>query len=320
MHLINSKSLEMEEFIGQGTPPFDYGIPPYAILSHTWGEGEVTFQNMQGSEAQNKAGFSKILSFCEQAKRDGFEWVWVDTCCIDKTSSAELSEAINSMFTWYQQAAVCYAFLEDVPPLNPFFPEIEFKQARWFKRGWCLRELMAPGRVEFYAADWTDIGTKWSLHHQIEDTTGIPSEILVGPRSLMTSYTIAQKMSWASERATTRIEDQAYCLSGIFGISMPLLYSEGERAFIRLQEEILKQTEDYSLLLWTDASKLDRIGFETSGSVLPHSPSVFPRNSLYESSQQRCEYQNIKSIFLYQTLNLQKYCHRYHLRNGILHR
>lgn len=135
-----------------------------------------------------------------------------------------------------------------------FFPEIEFKQARWFKRGWCLQELIAPGRIEFYAADWTDIGTKWSLYRQIEDTTGIPSEILVGPSSLMNSYTIAQKMSWASERDTTRKEDQAYCLLGIFGISMPLLYGEGERAFIRLQEEILKQTEDYSLLLRTDES------------------------------------------------------------------
>lgn len=111
MRLINSKSLEMEEFIGRGIPPFGYGIPPYAILSHTWGKEEVTFQDMQGSEAQNKAGFSKILSCCEQAKRDGLEWVWIDTCCIDKTSSTELSEAINSMFAWYEESAVCYAFL-----------------------------------------------------------------------------------------------------------------------------------------------------------------------------------------------------------------
>ncbi len=296
----------MEEFIGRGIPPLSYGIPPYAILSHTWGKEEVTFQDIQGSEAQNKAGFSKILSCCEQAKRDGLEWVWIDTCCIDKTSSTELSEAINSMFAWYQESTVCYAFLEDVSPLNPFFPENEFKQARWFKRGWCLQELIAPRRVEFYAADWTDIGTKWSLHQQIEDTTGIPSEILLGPRSLITSYTIAQKMPWASERDTTRIEDQAYCLLGIFGISMSLLYGEGKRAFIRLQEEILKQTEDYSLLLWTDESSTDSFGTWTFGGVLPPSPRVFPRNGLFEPSQNRCDYRNIKSIFLHRDSDASK--------------
>jgi hypothetical protein len=155
------------------------------------------------------------------------------------------------MFEWYRYSAVCYALLEDVPPLNPFSPEDEFQHARWFNRGWCLQELIAPSKVEVYAADWTELGTKWSLHHQIEATTGITSDILLNKTDLA-SYTIAQRFSWTSRRETTRQEDQAYCLLAIFGISMPLLYGEGQHAFIRLQEEILRQTEDYSLLLWTD--------------------------------------------------------------------
>jgi hypothetical protein len=296
MRLINSKSLEMGEF-------FDQNIPPYAILSHTWGKAEVSFQDMQRSEAQNKAGFPKILSCCEQAKYDGFEWVWVDTCCIDKTSSAELSEAINSMYAWYRDSEVCYALLEDVPRLNPFFPKKEFERARWFRRGWCLQELIAPSKVEFYAADWTEIGTKWSLRDQIEHITGIPSDVLRSPN--LASYTIAQKMSWASDRATTRKEDQAYCLLGIFEISMPLLYGEGERAFLRLQEEILRQTEDYSLLLWAKERHCTEYNASSpppqgSLGVLAPSPKAFDRQGPHVSPGGACDYPNIKSFFLNQ--------------------
>jgi hypothetical protein len=289
VRLINSKSLQMEEF-------FDQNIPPDAILSHTWGKEEVTFQDMQRSDEQNKAWFFKVLNCCEQAKQNGLEWVWVDTCCIDKTSSAELSEAINSMFAWYRDSAVCYALLEDVPPLNPIFPENEFKRARWFKRGWCLQELIAPAKVEFYSADWTDIGTKWSLRRQVEDTTGISSDVFLSELNLG-SYTVAQKMSWASRRETTRQEDEAYCLLGIFGISMPLLYGEGRRAFLRLQEEILRHTEDYSLLLWTDN---DSAGpQQCSAGVLALFPDMFPREGPYASSQKLWGYRNIKSVFVH---------------------
>ena len=172
MRLLNSTSLELSEF-------YDTEIPPYAILSHTWGTGEVTLQDIQRPDVQSKAGFSKIMGCCNQAKLDGIEWVWIDTCCIDKTSSAELSEAINSMYAWYKDSEVCYAFLADVPPLDPFFPTDAFEKARWFKRGWCLQELIAPRKIEFYAADWTEIGTRWSLHSQIERITGIPAAFLL---------------------------------------------------------------------------------------------------------------------------------------------
>jgi hypothetical protein len=288
MRLLNSKSLELSEF-------YDTEIPPYAILSHTWGKEEVTLQDIQRPDVQNKAGFAKIMGCCNQAKLDGIEWVWIDTCCIDKTSSAELSEAINSMYAWYKDSEVCYAFLADVPPLDPFFPKDAFEKARWFKRGWCLQELIAPRKIEFYAKDWTEIGTKWSLHSQIERITGIPADFLL-QNTALANYTAAQKMSWASERRTTRREDEAYCLLGIFGISMPLLYGEGRRAFYRLQEEMMKQTEDYSLFLWMESgSNLQSLYLP---GVFAPSPASFPIAGPYSSSGKHCSYRNIKSIFL----------------------
>ncbi|KXX74108.1 Vegetative incompatibility protein HET-E-1 [Madurella mycetomatis] len=224
-------------------------VPPYAILSHTWGDQEVTFQEIDMPEREKKKGFAKILGCCRQAQMDLIEWVWIDTCCIDKSSSAELSEAINSMYAFYRNAEICYVFLEDVPGPDPNFPLDQFVAARWFTRGWCLQELIAPCNVEFYAADWAEIGTKLSLCNVIENITAIPESVLIGGE--LAQCSIAQKMSWASTRRTTRIEDEAYCLLGIFGVNMPMLYGEGRRAFYRLQEEIIKQTEDYTFLLWT---------------------------------------------------------------------
>ena len=185
---------------------------------------------------QKKAGYEKIRHASMQAISDGYQYVWIDTCCIDKSSSAELSEAINSMFTWYQQASVCYAYVDDVQ-LH------DFDKSRWFTRGWTLQELLAPSNVIFFVAGWTRLGTKFSLAAQITKITGIDSEILHDQR-LLRKRSVAQLMSWASRKETTRPEDTAYCLLGIFGVNMPLLYGEGENAFIRLQEELVKFADD----------------------------------------------------------------------------
>jgi hypothetical protein len=284
MRLLNVETLKMKEFLGSN-------IPDYAILSHTWGEEEVMLKDIQGPDAQHKKGYAKIMGCREQARMDGIEWIWIDTCCIDKTSSAELSEAINSMFEWYGNSEVCYAYLEDVPPLSPLFPEEQFKKARWFTRGWCLQELLAPDRVEFYAMDWTEIGTKRSLNHLIEDMTGIEKEALLKLRDFG-DFNIAQKMSWAATRNTTRAEDEAYCLLGIFNVNMPLLYGEGTRAFLRLQEELLRQTEDYSLLLWTDRPMAPPMrGLRLDG-VLSTSPELFQQGSGFEKG--RCDFRQIR--------------------------
>jgi hypothetical protein len=242
MRLLNTTSLELVEFFGDQ-------VPPYAILSHTWEDEEVSFQHIQDPAWKGLKGFAKIAGCCTQAREDELDWVWIDTCCIDKSSSSELSEAINSMYGWYVNAAICYVYLFDVPPLDPFLDEARFAAARWFTRGWCLQELIAPRELEFYANDWTELGTKLSLKWNLAEVTSIPVSVLVG-EELPSERFVAERMSWASKRTTTRIEDTAYCLLGIFNVNIPLLYGEGSRAMIRLQEEILKRDEDYSLFLW----------------------------------------------------------------------
>jgi hypothetical protein len=247
MRLINVHDYSITEFIGQN-------IPLYAILSHTRGADEVSFQDMQSiSAARQKEGFKKINFCCEQAKRDGLGWAWVDTCFIDKTSSAELSEAINSMFRWYSQSMICYAYLDDVHFSYQTSPEdIDLDDLRgslWFTRGWTLQELLAPLMVQFFTSDWLYIGSKKELSLLIEEITEIPEDILNHEEPIL-DQTVYMRMHWAARRKTTREEDMAYCLFGIFDVNLPLLYGEGRKAFHRLQEEIIKQFHDHTIFLW----------------------------------------------------------------------
>ena len=192
----------------------------------------------------------KVRRACAVARAHGYRYIWIDSCCIDKTSSEELSEAINSMFTWYRDASVCYSFLEDVSSgLSPRADLSGFRTSRWFTRGWTLQELIAPRNVIFLSLDWQIIGTKESLADVTESITGIPTAVLVHQTRLR-EVSVARRMSWASRRITTRVEDEAYSLMGIFDINMPTLYGEGSRAFLRLQEEILKRIPDGSLFAW----------------------------------------------------------------------
>ncbi|KAF2248967.1 HET-domain-containing protein [Trematosphaeria pertusa] len=246
MRLIDTSTLTLKEFPTSNQR--------YAILSHTWGADgeEVSYQDMTAhvvSEAtKKKPGWRKIEKTCELARtHHGLQLAWIDTCCIDKRSSAELSEAINSMFRWYQEAETCFAFLSDVTwdPLN------SLHQSRWFTRGWTLQELIAPKNVAFFNSDWTLFGTKASLTSELAFKTGIPRGILLHEITL-DDVPVAARMSWASMRETTREEDLAYCLLGLFDIHMPMLYGEGRKAFLRLQEEIMRRTADMSIFLWTD--------------------------------------------------------------------
>jgi hypothetical protein len=248
-------------------------VPQYAILSHRWeiDQEEVTLKDLIENlpSAKQKKGYRKIQSCAKQAARDGWQFFWVDTCCIDKTSSSELSEAINSMWRWYRDSQVCYAYLNDVPAnINPVDGETAFAVSRWFTRGWTLQELLAPSVVVLFDTDWVPIGTKMELAERINDITGIDLFYLGTDTSKLDRASVAEKMSWASARETKRPEDIAYCLLGIFGINMPLLYGEGERAFLRLQEEIIKQSDDHSILAWIG------IPWQNSG-LLAHSPADF---------------------------------------------
>jgi len=274
MRLLNARSITLEFFSD------DRDVPPYAVLSHTWGSDEVTFQDMQspGQSYTSKSGFKKIKGCCSRALRDGFAFVWIDTCCIDKSSSAELSEAINSMFRWYRAAAVCYAYLADVPADRERNSEIfedvyaAYRSCRWFTRGWTLQELLAPADVRFFDAGWNYIGTKITNTSAIEKITGIRARFLRDSKDLSTA-SVAQRMAWAAGRKTTRREDIAYCLLGIFGINMPLLYGEGDKAFVRLQEEIMRESDDQSLFAWGLGIPLDESPNE--GGLFARSPDAF---------------------------------------------
>jgi hypothetical protein len=306
MRLIDVETLELRSFT-------DSDIPKYAILSHTWGLDEVSYQELvwinrvktlsttfsqsslpssisslpsqdeqynvmlasmemmlrgnwtsgttSGSITEDdfleRAGYLKIINAAKEAQDLRLKWVWIDTCCIDKSSSAELQEAINSMYRWYCEAEICLVYLGDVvrPAVGDTstpseFARAAFESSRWTKRGWTLQELVAPVVCRFYYQDWRYMGEKIEFLEELSSATGIPSSVLEEPQSLY-ELSVAERMSWAANRETTRLEDIGYCLLGLFDIQMPLLYGEGVKAFIRLQEEILKTTDDYSLFAWS---------------------------------------------------------------------
>ncbi|THU97100.1 HET-domain-containing protein [Dendrothele bispora CBS 962.96] len=230
---------------------FDSNIPRYAIISHTWDAEELTFQKIQNLKtAKLHVGWKKVEGACSRALAFNFEWIWIDTCCINKESSSELSEALNSMFVYYSSSAVCYAYLSDASRKeDPRDPKSGFKRSRWFQRGWTLQELLTPSNVVLVDKDWREIGTRYSLRDAISAITMIPVEAFEGRR--IDTFSIAQRMSWAAFRETSKPEDLAYSLMGIFGVHMPPIYGEGgTKAFIRLQQEIIKVSEDRSIFAW----------------------------------------------------------------------
>lgn len=316
--LIYDGEAELVEFVDEQS------LPPYAILSHTWAEEEVLFHDIalgpdheimpskpslrtrhrrnrthpeliRPAKPHVKVGWNKVLNTCLQACRDGFEYVWIDTCCIDKSSSAELSEAINSMYRWYSMATVCYVHLagcalcpalaarpapaelelldrrlmdEAASGWNPLLSGTEVERAcdalilnectraqlricRWFTRGWTLQELLASCDVHFFDQNWHFIARRCQIIPTLHSVTNIHCSALRRDRGdSIARFSIAQRMYWASKRSTTRLEDEAYCLLGLFRINMPLLYGEGRRAFKRLQEEIAKVSSDHSIYAW----------------------------------------------------------------------
>jgi WD40 repeat protein len=234
-------------------------LPPYAILSHTWGadDEEVTFRDLENGLGKSKAGYDKILFCGEQAKKDGLVYFWVDTCCIDKSSSSELSEAITSMFGWYHDARRCYVYLSDVSARKrdndgqaQWTWESAFRNSRWFNRGWTLQELLAPNSVEFFSRERERLGNKNELAVQIHEITTIPLTALRGDH--LTNFSVFERLRWAEKRETKRQEDMAYCLLGIFDISMSLRYGEGDKAFSRFKQNIEEPLKSLNDLQATD--------------------------------------------------------------------
>ncbi|KAH7396964.1 heterokaryon incompatibility protein-domain-containing protein [Phaeosphaeria sp. MPI-PUGE-AT-0046c] len=241
----NDGKYVLEEFIGEA-------IPRYAILSHTWGadHDEVTLADLEKDTGSPKAGYKKLQFCADQAAKHGIRYFWVDTCCIDKANNTELTEAINSMFAWYRDAARCYVYLSDVsvdnstsdPPVQQeWYPA--FQQSRWFTRGWTLQELVAPVSVEFFSVEGQRLGNKYSLLKELHDITGISMEALQG--TPLDEFSVDERMSWIGQRKTKREEDMAYSLLGLFDVFLPLIYGEGrKKAFARLQREINVLSEE----------------------------------------------------------------------------
>ncbi|KAK0844059.1 hypothetical protein LTR02_009661 [Friedmanniomyces endolithicus] len=289
MRLVNTTTLELVEHLNP---------PSYAILSHRWGDKEVSFKDYclvrkdaqytdqqrverpwleeraeLSREIRARPGFTKIVDFCAIAKEGGESWAWIDTCCIDKRSSSELSESINS--------------LSDVPFANTRDDHwwTVFSKSEWFLRGWTLQELLAPCRLVFYDQQWSEISAfvknvsirrhEVSFVERLASITRIPRDILFFTGGLH-SHSVAARMSWAARRSLTREEDVAYCLLGVFNINMPLLYGEGAMAFVRLQREIIAQTYDQSILTWSTTCQYDSCETQTgplcssTGNLAPH--------------------------------------------------
>jgi len=316
MRLLNASTYEFHVVLGPQKPN-------YAILSHTWEDDEVLFEDIRDTSKSDwsaRKGYFKIKKTCAQALQDGCDFVWIDTCNINKDSSTELSEAINSMFRWYRDATICYAYISD----SMIGDDRSLPQCRWLTRGWTLQEMIAPDRVHFYDMDWGFLGSRISLARDLSAATGIheavllrrhrpgisqshppsdpvPSGLLVVKKtgedkaplfktaerdcrccpsredvdveSMLEKFSVAQKMKWASKRTTTREEDIAYCLMGLFDVNMPLLYGEGSKAFYRLQEAILGTSSDQSIL----AFRSDLI----SSPFLGDSPLLAPHPKLF---------------------------------------
>ncbi|KAK3988497.1 hypothetical protein QBC44DRAFT_382245 [Cladorrhinum sp. PSN332] len=292
MRLINTKNFKLEEFL-------EHETPPYAILSHTWGDDveEISFREAQeGNFDKPGIGSIKFRGSCQQAAKDGLGYVWIDTCCIDKGNLVELSEAINSMFRWYKRSSFCYAYIGDVPADDqPRVRGSKFRSSRWFTRGWTLQELLAPKYVRFYNSSWDQLGNKGTMSSILEEITGIPRQYLLGITRLQTA-SVAQRMAWAAQRITKRPEDLAYCLLGIFGVSMPMIYGEGgDQAFLRLQEHIMRTTRDDSMLSWglkdSDAELLiDQSLHQSAGRVMATTPASFTTSRQIVSREQSSQW------------------------------
>jgi hypothetical protein len=273
----------MQEFIGR--PPI-----PFAILSHAWDSEEVNFQAFNNIATRTALkGWTKIEQTCREAQRCGFDYIWIDSACIDKTDNVELSESINSMFQWYNDAELCLVYLNDFDASTTAIDRVEIlRRARWFSRGWTLQEIVAARAANFYDGTWRHFGTRASLRDELASITNIDASIFTPPRDhdavdirdLLDAMPVGRRMAWAASRQTTRPEDMAYCLIGLFRVSMPMLYGEGgEQAFIRLQEEIMRDSNDLSLFAWRARD------LSTHRGILARSPDEFAGLSRLELEQ-----------------------------------
>lgn len=293
MRLINVHTLDLESFDSSDKPN-----ERYAVFSHTLGRNEVDFVDYASARSQLNnllsqsqtddptTGVAKIAEACLQCRNLQLDYLWTYTCCIDKRSLAELVESVNSMFNWYNEAEICLAYLADVGEAYQNFPD-----SVWFARGWTLQELLGSRDIRFFDRAWTEVGTKTSLSSEIEKATRISQKHL---KDFKTA-SVATRMSWQAYRTTTKIEDLAYSMFGIFDLGIDLRYGEREKAFRRLQEEIIKRYPlDESILAWS----FNGCGSDGLKGVLAPRPSCFKDcgDLTVASPSQKYEYRNVYMI------------------------
>jgi hypothetical protein len=273
----------------------DRSTPPYAILSHTWDADaeEVTFADLVNGDGWAKRRYKKIHFCGQQARQDGLQYFWVDTCCIDKTDKAELSHAIRSMFRWYQNAARCYVYLSDVSTakgesvhmLSEFTWEPALRSSRWFTRGWTLQELLAPSIVEFFSQEGEKLGDRISLKTSIHKITSISLGALSGDP--LSQFSVNERLRWKEGRETKREEDGAYSLQGIFSVDIAPVYGEGAAgAFKRLMDEIHKLERCVQDVRHTDPRDDKKRIEETKGGLLADSYRWVLDNATFQQWQQ----------------------------------
>jgi hypothetical protein len=231
MRLLHTHSLNLEEFQGDNTPP-------YVAASHRWfRSSEATYQDVRDRRNTNSDGYHKVEAFAQYIRNNipHVKWLWIDTCCINKDSAAELSEAINSMFEWYRNAEFCLAYLADV---DTTASRSSLEKSEWFKRGWTLQELLAPRTVLFVTSRWQFIGFKgavvsgdcWAkigcdLEETIHRITSIPVRVLHDYGTSI-DLSVEEKLTWMEGRTTTRQEDMSYALYGILDVTLGANYGE----------------------------------------------------------------------------------------------
>ncbi|KAH7122173.1 hypothetical protein B0J13DRAFT_567072 [Dactylonectria estremocensis] len=251
--------------------------PPYATVSHCRQNQHVTINHLHDVDTQDlnlisqTVGLPWIIRACSEAGAFGVDMLWVDSLSIDRTSSTEHSAAINSMFQIFQGAEICLVHLGDIDASKSSLENIgeQIRQSRWTKQIWMLQELIASEDLQFYDTNWDPIGTKKSLLPTLSRLLSIDEAVLEDSKYL-SEFPVGRRMSWASQLSTARPEDLAYSLLGIFGVQLTVLYGEGARAaFIRLQEEISKNTDDITLFAWKSVDAQEYRG------IFAHFPSEY---------------------------------------------
>jgi Heterokaryon incompatibility protein (HET) len=283
---------------------------PFICISHVWYdrgrpiEHEVLPEDLEDHSwrKRKRKGADKVLGACEAVRKwseqrskalrkagskgddQPVEFIWIDTCCVDQKNPAEVSASINSMFRWYSEAIACFVYLHDLEPSSS--RDAKLTKCEWFSRGWTLQELIAAPEAEFYDAGWNPIGNKSAgstMEVDISRITNIDTAILRNAEQLR-DCKLSLRMAWAAGRTTRFEEDRAYSLLGIFNVQMPTLYGEGEEsAFRRLQEEIIKYSDDHSIFAWCNP---EAAADDTTGLLAP-SARCFQTSSTYRRAPRR---------------------------------